>query len=246
MPKRQPTLGREKRTFGTSSTELDDQVWAIQAKHWHDWKQVAADANRWMMEAENFIKFCTQSRIRLTGCFFILFVPSSPLEALFKHLRSLLHLRKASSSREALKPPSSPLEGEAPLKPLEAPFKPPSSLSKPPSPLKGFKPPSSPLQALPSEGKAPLEAFQRWSPLQAFVKSTFKGCFAGGEASFVTEECPSGTFLSQGMCLFRNQMIATGSWQCKRWLQRLPHSSYTDAVFQYCMKIGLQWSCNCM
>ena len=30
------------------------------AKRWRDWKEVAADADRWMMEADNFIKFCTQ------------------------------------------------------------------------------------------------------------------------------------------------------------------------------------------
>ena len=29
-------------------------------KDWRDWKEVAADADRWMMEADNFIKFCTQ------------------------------------------------------------------------------------------------------------------------------------------------------------------------------------------
>ena len=29
-------------------------------KHWRDWKEVATDADRWMMEADNFIKFCTQ------------------------------------------------------------------------------------------------------------------------------------------------------------------------------------------
>ena len=29
-------------------------------KHWRDWKEVAADADRWMMESDKFIKFCTQ------------------------------------------------------------------------------------------------------------------------------------------------------------------------------------------
>ena len=29
-------------------------------KRWCDWKQVAADADRWMMEGDEFIKFCTQ------------------------------------------------------------------------------------------------------------------------------------------------------------------------------------------
>ena len=28
-------------------------------KHWRDWKKVAADADRWMMEADEFIKFST-------------------------------------------------------------------------------------------------------------------------------------------------------------------------------------------
>ena len=67
----------------------------------------------------------------------------APFQALFKPLRSPLHLRKASSPLEAT-------EGEVPLKPpwslLEAPFKPSSSLSKPPSPSEGFKPPSSLLE----------------------------------------------------------------------------------------------------
>ena len=96
----------------------------------------------------------------------------SPLQAPLKPTwsplqapRSPLHLRKASSPLQApLKPPWSPLEApfKPPSSPLEAPFKPPFPNVKPP-----------------------------WSR-QAFVKDTFKGCFAEGEASFVTEGCPSG------------------------------------------------------
>ena len=37
-------------------------------KHWRDWRDVAADADRWMMEADEFIKFVHSSRIRLTSC----------------------------------------------------------------------------------------------------------------------------------------------------------------------------------
>ena len=88
--------------------------------------------------------------------------PSSSLKPP-SSLRSLFHLWKASS-------------------PLEALLKSPSSLLEAPSSL---------LQVLSSEGEAPLEAFERWSPLEAFVKGTFKGCFAEGETPFVTEECPS-------------------------------------------------------
>ena len=120
-------------------------------------------------------------------------VPFKPPSSLLQALRSLLHLWKASSSLQAplklssshLQAPLKPSKGEAPFKPLWSSLKPPSSSSKPPSPSKGF--PSSP----PFRRWSPLEAFQRWSSLQVFVKDTFKGCFAEGEAPFVTEECPS-------------------------------------------------------
>ena len=133
--------------------------------------------------------------------------PSSPFEAPFT-------FGKASSPLQApFKPPWSLPKVKPPLSPLQAPLKPslkpPSSPPKPPSPSEGFKPPSSPLEAplkppsspleapfkppssLPFRRWSPLEAFRRWSPLQAFVKGTFKGCFAEGEAPFVTEGCPS-------------------------------------------------------
>ena len=31
-----------------------------QIEHWCDWKVVAADADRWMMEGDEFMKFCMQ------------------------------------------------------------------------------------------------------------------------------------------------------------------------------------------
>ena len=42
----------------------------------------------------------------------------------------------------------------------------------------------------PQISSSPFEAFRRWSPLQAFVKGTFEGCFAEDEAPFVTEGYP--------------------------------------------------------
>ena len=116
---------------------------------------------------------------------------SSPLEAPFKPpwspLEASSKLPSALKASSPFKPPWSPLE--APFKPLWSPLKvkPPWSPLAPSSPLQASsKPPSSPLQV----SSSPLEAFRRWRPLQAFVKGTFKGCFAEGEAPFVTEGYP--------------------------------------------------------
>ena len=54
QPSGRGSLGRPAMNWTTKFEQLS------RVKHWHDWKEVAADANRWMMEAENFIKFCTQ------------------------------------------------------------------------------------------------------------------------------------------------------------------------------------------
>ena len=40
-------------------------------KHWRDWNEVAADADRWMMETDEFIKFLHNRRTRLTGCLYL-------------------------------------------------------------------------------------------------------------------------------------------------------------------------------
>ena len=48
-------------------------------KHWRDWKEVAADADRWMMEADEFIKFCTPwvEFVSQVVYIFLLFVPAT-------------------------------------------------------------------------------------------------------------------------------------------------------------------------
>ena len=116
---------------------------------------------------------------------------SSPLQAPFKVKPPWSPRLKPpwSSLQASFKPPWSPLQRwrlqarfKAPWNPLEAPFKPHWSPLQAP-----LKPPSSPLEA----SSSLLEAFRRWSPLQAFVKGTFKACFAEGEAPFVAEGCPS-------------------------------------------------------
>ena len=38
-------------------------------KCWYDWKDVAADADRWMKEADEFVKFCIKKkRVRSINC----------------------------------------------------------------------------------------------------------------------------------------------------------------------------------
>ena len=38
-------------------------------KHWYDWKDVAANAERWMVEMDDFVKFCAQYPCSFHTCF---------------------------------------------------------------------------------------------------------------------------------------------------------------------------------
>ena len=43
------------RTCGTSSNALGKQIRGI--KRWSDWKDVAANAEQWMIEVDEFVRF---------------------------------------------------------------------------------------------------------------------------------------------------------------------------------------------
>ena len=51
-----------KRTRGTRSNELDNSKYEQfpVMKRYNDWKNVATDADQWMMEMDEFVKFCTK------------------------------------------------------------------------------------------------------------------------------------------------------------------------------------------
>ena len=38
-------------------------------KHWYNWKDVAANAEQWMVEVDDFIKFCTEWPCSFHTCF---------------------------------------------------------------------------------------------------------------------------------------------------------------------------------
>ena len=74
QPSGRGPLGRPAMNWTTKFEQLS------RVNHWRDWKEVAADADRWMREADNFIKFCTQyshasHRLLISSYFLSWFAP---------------------------------------------------------------------------------------------------------------------------------------------------------------------------